>query len=504
MAEDLRRLKDRASAALADGRLREARAAYEQVIQRDPRDLGCRMKMGDIERRSGQIEKAIQTYADVARRFAQDGHLLKAIAASKVILSMDPSHTETQGRLAELYARRQQGAQSVAARLGGGPAPGAQDMGGPPRRGAIPQQQTWAGKIEVEDAPPPGPPVRGGIPQQATWAGQVQAPATSSGSAPVARIRPRAPIAPASTAAGAPPVAPVSTGDVPRSRPARTEDPSFGLPQIPLFSELPRAAFVDLLVHIKTREARSGQVIIREGDPGDAFFVVSSGRVLVSRRNDQGRPVLLARLREGAFFGEMAMLQRTRRTATVTAEVESQVFEISRPVLDRIVREHPSVERVLENFQRQRLLATIMASHELFRPFSPADRRSLMEKFKARSFAKNTVLLREGDPPSGLYILLYGHMAVTTQQGSQKVRLATLGPGDMFGEMSLIANEPTSASVTAEEEVLVIRLSRARFQEVMMTHPHVLEVVAGISERRMEENEDRLGLGLTPQAAILV
>jgi len=499
MAEELRRLKDRASAALADGRLREAGAAYGEVLERDPTDLPSRMKMGDVQRRSGQLDAAIQTYAEVARRYARDGQLLKAIAACKVILSMDPRHTETQARLAELYAQRQQRRPDVSARLGGGGAP---DLG-PPRRGAIPQQQTWAGQISVDaTAPAAGPPRRGAIPQQQTWTGSIEAPA----SAPVARIRPRAPIPPSSTAAGAPPVAPLSTGDVPRRPPPGGESgpSSGGLPEIPLFSELSRAAFVDLLVHIRTRDLRAGQVVVREGDPGDAFFVVASGRVLVSRRNEEGRPVLLARLREGAFFGEMAMLQRTRRTATVTAEVDSQVFEISRAVLDRVVREHPSVERVLENFQRQRLLATIMASHELFRPFSPADRRSLMEKFKARSFPKGSVLLKEGEPPSGLYIILYGQMSVTTLQGSDPVHLATLGPGDMFGEMSLLANEPTSATVAAEEEVLVIRLSRARFQEVMMTHPHVLEVVARISERRLEENEDRLGLGLTPQAAILV
>jgi CRP-like cAMP-binding protein len=503
MAEELRRLKDRASAALADGRLKEARAAYGEVMQRDPSDLASRMKMGDIERRAGQLDRAVATYSEVARRYAQDGQLLKAIAACKVILSMDPRHTETQARLAELYAQRQQRRPDLAARLGEG-APEA----GPPRRGAIPQQQTWAGKFSVPSEA--GPPRRGAIPQQQTWAGSIEAPA----GVPVARIRPRAPVPPASTAAGAPPVAPLSTEDVPRRpapRPESAPPPGAesglsagGLPEIPLFSELPRAAFVDLLVHIRTRDFRAGQVVIKEGDPGDAFFVVASGQVLVSRRNEEGRPVLLARLREGAFFGEMAMLQRTRRTATVTAEVDSQIFEISRAVLDRIVREHPSVERVLENFQRQRLLATIMASHELFRPFSSADRRSLMEKFKARRFPKASVLLREGDPPSGLYLLLYGRMSVTTLQGRDQVRLATLGPGDLFGEMSLLANEPTSATVAAEEEVLVIRLSRARFQEVMMTHPHVLEVVASISERRMEENEDRLGLGLTPQAAILV
>jgi CRP-like cAMP-binding protein len=74
----------------------------------------------------------------------------------------------------------------------------------------------------------------------------------------------------------------------------------------------------------------------------------------------------------------------------------------------------------------------------------------------------------------------------------------------MFGEMSLLSNTPTTAKVTAVTDCFVIRLSKRKFQEVMMTHPHVLEVVAKISEERKQDNEHLLGPRLSHHAAILV
>jgi CRP-like cAMP-binding protein len=479
VSDALRRLKDRASAAYADQRLREALSLFTEIAERDPSDLSSRMKLGDIHRRQGQREQAVRTYASVARKYAEEGFLLKAIAACKVLLSVEPRHTETQAMLAELYAKRQRPA---------APAPAAGSAAA--IRGGVPRIP-GAGAAPVAPAQFGGPPAPRGmnIPQAQTWAGQIdvrQLSAEGAGAVP-----PRA----GPSARPPPPPAP---------DPAAPGAAGHQLPEIPLFSDLPRPAFIELLVHIKMRDVLANQPIIKEGDTGDSFFVVASGRVRVTRRNDVGQQVLLARLTDGAFFGEMASLQPGPRTATVTAEVPSQVLELSRDVLNRVAHNYPGVGQVLDNFRRQRLLATAMATHELFRPFSPPERRQLMEKFKGRAFAKGTVLLSEGQPPSGLYIVLYGSLRVTMKMDQEIVDLAELKAGDMFGEMSLLTNDPTNATITATSDCFVIRLSRAKFQDVMMTHPHVLEVVARISEERQQKNERLIGLEIAPHAAMLV
>lgn len=548
MADSQRKRKDRASRAYADGRLKDALELYRAIVRDDPNDLNARMKIGDIHRKRGDMSSAVDAYEWVAEAYAQDGLLLKAIAICKVILSLDPRHTATQTMLAELYGKRRGPASSVGnapvapshfgmpmASAAPAPVPDAPldgpktDPTGLPATlsasASMPPEAEEDFEIEMEaplEAPPPPPRVpppapgpaasqespgarfkRGFIPEAQTWAGEIRIEDLERikiGTIGRAASEP----APNDHEAG-PATGPISSPEarpVPSSLPRGTRPA--GLPEIPLFSDLPKAAFIELLLHIKHRDVQPGEIVIREGDPGDSFFVVAEGQVRVSRYNDQGQQVRLARLKDGAFFGEMALLQSGPRTATVVAETEGQILEISREAVEKVIAQYPTVATALRNFHRQRLLATAMATNELFRPFPPDDRRRLMEKFKAKHFERGEVLVQEESPATGLYILLHGRLVVTKQHGDDELQLAELNPGEMFGEMSLLSNEPTSATVTAITDCFVIRLSKRKFQEVMMTHPHVLELVSKIGEERRADNESLLGMRHSHHAAILV
>jgi CRP-like cAMP-binding protein len=496
MSEALRHLKDRGSRAYADGRLRDALQAFREVVEQDPSELNTQLKIGDIHRRLGRRDAAVAAYEPVARAYAEQGHLLKAIAVCKVILTVEPKHTETQNRLADLYAKRREPPPSMDAAP---VAPSSFGRGIPEsatafvRRSDIEAARTAASSAPQRPSIPRAPPTSAGPlprppappPTAQTWVGQVRIEDVEHHR--IHRTGAAAPTASAGAHAG----------------PRRGESDG-GLPQIPLFSDLPHAAFIELLVKMKMREVAPGQIIVREGQPGDSLFVVAHGQVRVTRRNDRGQAVLLARLRDGAFFGEMALLQPGPRTASVTAEADTQILEISKPLLDEVIAHYPTVATALRNFHRQRLLATCMATHELFQPFSMDERRQLMERFKSRTFDRGAVLLEEGHPASGLYILLHGRLVVTKTVDREEVTLAELQPGAMFGEMSLLANEPTNATVTATTDCFVLRLSRRNFNEVMMTHPQILELVARVSDQRREANQVLLDMQLTPHAAMLV
>src|SRR5512145_907925 len=104
---DLRKLKDKAADLAAKGKVEKAASVYREVVEADPKDMASRQKLAEVLRRAGAIGEAIEEYKQVADRFARDGLLIKAIAICKSILELDPQHGETQGALADLYARRQ-------------------------------------------------------------------------------------------------------------------------------------------------------------------------------------------------------------------------------------------------------------------------------------------------------------------------------------------------------------------------------------------------------------
>jgi tetratricopeptide (TPR) repeat protein len=112
---------------------------------------------------------------------------------------------------------------------------------------------------------------------------------------------------------------------------------------IPLFSDLTTSEFIAVAILLVRKVAKVGEVIVREGDPGDSMFIVSTGEVRATILRD-GRQVPVATMKDGDFFGEMAVLSGEPRTATVTAVKSTELLELSREHLSEICARHPEVE----------------------------------------------------------------------------------------------------------------------------------------------------------------
>ncbi|MBL8917249.1 MAG: cyclic nucleotide-binding domain-containing protein [Myxococcaceae bacterium] len=256
------------------------------------------------------------------------------------------------------------------------------------------------------------------------------------------------------------------------------------LPKIPLFSDLPSDAFIALFERCPLRRAEPGDQIIEQGSHGTSFFVICAGKVRVLR-TDGDATRELATLDEGAFFGEMALLSDAPRSASVEAAAEdTQLLEIPAIVLAELSTQYPTVATALKKFCRQRMLANLMNSAALFKPFTKSERRELVQRFRARDAGPGEVLIKEGQASDGLYVVLTGEVAVT--MGTRQV--ATLKEGQVFGEMSLLTRSPTSATVKTTRRTSFLRLPREDFDQLIMSHPQILEQVAELTDERRKRN----------------
>ena len=99
---------------------------------------------------------------------------------------------------------------------------------------------------------------------------------------------------------------------------AKGEEPTEDEPpptHIPLFSDLTTPEFIDVALLLVRRVLKVGEQVVREGEPGDSMFIISTGEVRATVERD-GSQVPVATLRDGDFFGEMAVLSGEPRTAT--------------------------------------------------------------------------------------------------------------------------------------------------------------------------------------------
>ena len=106
------------------------------------------------------------------------------------------------------------------------------------------------------------------------------------------------------------------------------------LARVGLFAELPGETLTKLADRMRREEVASGTVVIREGEPGDRFYVLLSGIAGVSQTSIGDRRIL----RAGDFFGEVALTMRVSRTATVTAMTPCVVASCDLATFEELVR----------------------------------------------------------------------------------------------------------------------------------------------------------------------
>jgi CRP-like cAMP-binding protein len=114
------------------------------------------------------------------------------------------------------------------------------------------------------------------------------------------------------------------------------------LERVPLFAGLSRRHVRRLATLVEPVRYRDRRVIVEAGMPGSTFFVIAEGAAKVYRSTvPTGRPI--ARLGPGAFFGEMALLDGGRRSATVVADGPVVALRLARPAFKRLVSREPAV-----------------------------------------------------------------------------------------------------------------------------------------------------------------
>lgn len=106
-----------------------------------------------------------------------------------------------------------------------------------------------------------------------------------------------------------------------------------------------------------------------------------------------------------------------------------------------------------------------------------------------RRFGAGEVIVREGEHGETAYILRSGRVEVTKSRANKPVHLATLGPGEIFGEMSMIDEKPRSATVTTLEPTEVTEIHHDEFFASLQTQPQIAgRLLSGLFERLREAN----------------
>ena len=275
-----------------------------------------------------------------------------------------------------------------------------------------------------------------------------------------------------------------------------------------------------------------GEVIFHQGDQGDTMYIIQSGAVEISQLQGEQKTVF-ALLEQGDFFGEMALIDKHSRSAAATAISHSRLLPLTRiSLMDRIrhdpgvvihllktlckritdtnlllrtkVQNDENLRFILESKRREDARITQQADNEKIgkpdqlsndtHPISSnINRNSLTEESllptaslsinrqECVSFEPGSIIFDQDDPGSSMFIIFEGEVEISQGSDSDKYVLATLAPGDFFGEMAIIIDQPRTARASSMKHTLLLPINQRDFLERMQREPELaLYILQGL------------------------
>jgi CRP-like cAMP-binding protein len=470
---DPARLKADAGAAMAAGHFSRAASLLAAYCASAPRDRQSHLRLGDAYARAGDTPRAIDAYLTAARGFAEDGFLARAIAASKLVLELDPKHTQMQRILADLYAKRAAGGQALRTLLGKSEPARDQPLPVRPFEALATEAPAIVEPGTPTPAPPPAELSKAPHPEPGellvteymlepdlkeptleevlrTEAGQRHdtpvplgppaatdrgddAPAPGPGAESLSRameevVADRPPPPPLPTPAPAP---------VPRFVELSLEDAG-GEDTLALPAEMPRVA-----------ETKPGE------DPG--YIDLQLDEEPPPRPPPATAPLPL----------DPGPLIHALEQAAELAPAE--------PSLAR----NPFVAPAVRNMPRAPLFSDL--SHEAF--------IELVERCPLRRFEAGDRIIQQGEPGDSFYVICEGRASVLREDDGLAHPVAALEAGEFFGEVALLAGGPRTASVYAlTEDTQVLEISGQLLMELARRHPGVAAALKTFCRQRLLSN----------------
>jgi len=222
-----------------------------------------------------------------------------------------------------------------------------------------------------------------------------------------------------------------------------------------LFSELEKVDMDLILGAMKEQAFDADQKVINMGDDGDYLFVIEKGN-LDCIIPISGEDKVVKTCSSGDVFGELALLYNCPRAANVVAKDSCICWQLDRETFNNIVKEAA--------VKRRNKYDTFLKSVTLLNSLEAYERSQIADALKAETFKAGDKIVMQGEPGDKFYILEEGTLFAMKDEKT----VLNYKPGDYFGELALLKNQPRAASVVVESETAkVLSMSRQSFTKML-------------------------------------
>ena len=195
---------------------------------------------------------------------------------------------------------------------------------------------------------------------------------------------------------------------------------------------------------------------------------------------------LARRYARDGFYGKAIALYK--KIVSLDPGEEEAHAELARLIEENRRSQRPLEERLGKVDVRRGSDRKEREASTLFTMFEREALEEVLGSTSLRTYGSGEAIVTEGDPGCSLFLIVSGQVLVTTRgEGRDQLQLAELGPGDFFGEVSLLSGRPRTATITAATEVHAIELAREQVDRISERFPDVRSVLQSFCERRAHD-----------------
>ncbi|KAG9393662.1 cAMP/cGMP-dependent protein kinase [Carpediemonas membranifera] len=232
-------------------------------------------------------------------------------------------------------------------------------------------------------------------------------------------------------------------------------------------------------------EAAEDEVIIRQGEFGDMFYILESGEceIFVAKRTEETTAedseseldpdaqepapannttdfgTMVYRPVPGDSFGELALMYAAPRAATIVAKTPCRLWAIEGHMYQAMVQDTVK--------ERRSKYEGFLGQVPVLSNLTPSERSTISDALVSVEYGEGDVIIREGEVGDAFYFIERGTVEVTRTMDGEAQVLAQLEENNFFGEAALISQQPRNATVTAVTAVKCVSLDRSSFYRLL-------------------------------------
>lgn len=257
----------------------------------------------------------------------------------------------------------------------------------------------------------------------------------------------------------------------------------------PFLSELKPEAFQMLLKDSRRHQLQEGETLIRQGDTDNRLYIVLEGElaVLVLFHN-QETPCLVHTLGEGSIVGEMAFLDGSSRSATVVANRESTVLELSQKCVLRCLLRFPEVGKELRRESTLRKHLTAINSNHFLSKLDSGTKYTLAVESEVAPYKPFEVIALTGEQLGWVGIIIQGlvRSVVEDQRGNSHI-LQPLKPGESIGDLEALNESCAMCDMVAMHTTDILKIPKSVFMETMQKNPTIKNRILEAASSRIAD-----------------